>query len=158
MISGKRFFSNSNFLPIHFKGVEVEKFQETTILSRNEANKETMTCICQQDSWYPCHGPAIHIGLHFSVNMLARPFKVGGLGTKTLTWEAGADSGRHAIQQKTHSQQKEAFCKKEADRQSNLSTSVSVSQFLFFQPAFLLATTWQPHEQISFPSYALKKL
>jgi hypothetical protein len=58
---------------------------------------------------------------------------------------------------KKHSQQKEAFCKKEADRQSNLSTSVSVSQFLFFQPAFLLATTWQPHEQISFQFYGLKK-
>jgi hypothetical protein len=52
---------------------------------------------------------------------------------------------------KKHSQQKEAFCKKEADRQSNLSTSVSVSQFLFFQPAFLLATTWQPHETNQFP-------
>lgn len=118
---------------------------------RKQRNSLNMKCMCLQGSWYPC-----------SPHFLSRiSLQAGGLGTKTLTWEERADSGRHTIQQKTwpakRSWLQERDWQTETGRQSNLSASVSVSQFLFFQPAFLPATTWQPHEQISSHSNALKK-
>ena len=78
---------------------------------------------------------------------IGSPFKAGGPGTKTLTWEGVADSGRHAMASK----KKLAARKRLADRAicPPVFLLAAVSQFLFFQPAFLPATTWQPHEQIS---------
>ena len=107
-----------------------------------------MTCICQQDSWYPCHWPAVHIAPHFFINTLARLSK--RVGQEQKLW-LGRES---QIQVATPWPAKRSWLQErdwqtETGRQSNLSASVSVSQFLFFQPAFLPATTWQPHEQIS---------
>ena len=130
-------------------------------MSRSEASKGASQLV--EHDMYMSAGQLVPLPLtccphcpSFLHKHTGSPFKADGPGTKALTWEGVADSGRHAMASK----KKLAARKRLADR--NWQTEQSARQcfcclFLFFQPAFLLATTWQPHEQISFQFYGLKK-